>query len=37
VGDVRGSELAVTAALRSAAAVPLARAHWGAPGLVWRR
>jgi hypothetical protein len=37
VGDVRGSELAVTAALRSAAAVPLARAHWGTSGLVWRR
>jgi hypothetical protein len=37
VGDVHGTDLAVTAALRSAAAVPLAGAHWGAQGLVWRR
>ena len=37
VGDVRGTDLAVTAALRSAAVVPLADAHWGAQGLVWRR
>jgi hypothetical protein len=37
LGDVHGADLAVTAALRSAAAVPLALAHWGTQGLVWRR
>ncbi|MDX6520687.1 MAG: hypothetical protein QOF08_1292 [Gaiellales bacterium] len=37
VGDVHGADLAVTAALRSAAGVPLADARWGAQGLVWRR
>jgi hypothetical protein len=37
LGDVHGTDLAVTDALRSAAEVPLAGAHWGAPGLVWHR
>ena len=37
LGDVHGLDLATTAALRSAAAMPLADADRGTPGRVWRR